>query len=688
MPGTRTRVGSAIETALAVGLAAGCMDAALSLLERPYSLSTSFSLFPPITATLLFVSGLYLVVWFILGRPLSRWFRLAEARSRFALAAFLWLSFTFAALSGLFRARFHPPEVFKAFLVLALALSLAATCYAAAALAATLNGLAARYAIALARAIPFILFQVVLFEWVQMYVAESVVSLSSISACALLLVSIPLTLLLWSRAEGSHWHSRALLTFAAFVTVGPVLSSAVASSCRTGVVAGSDGSRSPKQVILLTVDTLRADALTSYNREAGPTPRIDGLASDGVLFERPISAAPWTVASLASILTGVSPSVHMITGANSRLPDTVPTLAELMRKSGYHTAAIVVNDLLHPRTNLSHGFEDYLFLTEPSYGGSFGASLLQRALPKVFPPAPWPSTDDVTDAAVDWLSRHSQTDFFLWLHYYDPHPPYSPPARYLAELSPPPGMGTEFYAQKDVMTGVRVLSAPERQWLQVLYRAEVRYLDDNVGRLVGELKRLGLYDGALVIFSSDHGEEFWEHAAYGHGHSLYGEVLSVPLIVKLPEYRDRGRVATRVATESITPTILDLCAIAYRKERFSSASLAPLLRAEPGEYQERPIVSAAQVLFDHRESVQFDDFKFVRSTIGGEEALFDLKRDPAERSSVLSSSPEAAERARALLQEHHHRSKQLRAIMGTQDAPEVQFDNETLRRLKALGYVP
>ncbi len=684
--GSYRRTGSALEVPIALGLAVGWIDVALSLLERPHGLSSFASIFPPAVATAIAFSLLYGVTWFAFGRPLGRRLDLPATPSRFAVVAFLWLSFTFAALGGLFRKDSSPSEMFRALLVLGLAGALSVSCYAVADRAS--RSRYRRYAEAAARATPFLIFEIVAFEWVQMYHADSLASPSSIAACAALLLAMPLTVLLLLRWDRSQSSGSVLLAFALLVVAIPVLASTLSRSSGSRVEDAVADQRSPKQVILITADTLRADALSCYSSESGPTPAIDRLAADGVVFERSMAAAPWTLASLASILTGVSPSVHAVTDAKSPLPDAIATLAELMSASGYRTAAIVLNDLLHPRANLSRGFADYVFLTAPSYGGSFGMALLQKVIPRVFPPAPWPSTEDVTDVALDWLGEHREADFFLWLHYYDPHAPYSPPARYLPALEPPPGMGTEFHDQKNVMTGLRVLSETERLWLETLYEAEVRYLDDNVGRLVDRLKRLGLYDDALIVFTSDHGEEFWEHAAYGHGHSLFQEVLSVPLIVKLPQSSRRGRIAESVGTESLTPTILDLCGIVHGPERFSSVSLAPLVRAEAGGFQGRPIVSTAQVLFDRGESVAFNGFKYVRSTIGREEALFDLERDPSELSSVLSESPDAAERARDLLREHHQRSKELRARIGIREAAEIELDPETLRRLKALGYVP
>ena len=441
-------------------------------------------------------------------------------------------------------------------------------------------------------------------------------------------------------------------------------------------------------VIVISADTLRADRLSCYRRErAVATPGIDALADDGILFERSTSAAPWTLPSLASIMTGLSPSVHSVVDVDSRLPDSVTTLAESMQRAGYHTGAIVLNDLLHPKSNLVQGFDDYNFLTFPSYGRSIGRRALETVFPMHFPVPAWPTTDDVTARTLRWIEENRDRDFFLWVHYYDPHAPFTPPARYLPDANPPPRLGPRFVSQRAVLSGIEIPSRSERAWIEVLYSAEVKYLDDNVARLLEGLKVRGLYDRALVVFTSDHGEEFWEHGAQGHGHTLYQELLSVPLIVKLPGSSIRGRVAMRVSTESLMPTILDLCGLSFDSERFSSTSVKPWLRSDGGHRSPKAIVGSAQVLFDHRQTVLFEEFKYIRSLIGDEEELFDLGADPGERHSLARTERGVVDRARRLLEAHEQTSKRLREHLGIVRGERVDFDEETFERLKALGYV-
>ncbi|MCH7872423.1 MAG: sulfatase-like hydrolase/transferase, partial [Planctomycetes bacterium] len=283
-----------------------------------------------------------------------------------------------------------------------------------------------------------------------------------------------------------------------------------------------------KRVILLTVDTLRADALRVYSDGAPPTPNLSALAADSVVFDEAVSPAPWTLPAFSSIMTGLSPTVHQAIRSTSRLPD-VPTLAERMRASGYRTAAIGKNPYLLPLFGLSRGFERYEMYPAPG-GRSLGRALLGWAFPERF--ALDVTTDGITRKAVRWLTENRERRFFLWLHYFDPHVPYEPPSAYLPKSTPPERIGTSFEDTARLREGYFVPTREEIEWLRGLYHAEVRYVDDNIGVLMAALKRLGIYEETLIVFTSDHGEEFAEHGGYDHGHTLYDELVRVPLFVK------------------------------------------------------------------------------------------------------------------------------------------------------------
>ena len=322
--------------------------------------------------------------------------------------------------------------------------------------------------------------------------------------------------------------------------------------------------------MLITIDTLRRDSLSCYGkRPSSHTPNIDRLAEDGLVIKKAISSSSWTVPSLTSIMTGLPVEVHGVDHADSRVPEVLKTLAEYMLEAGYFTGAIGSQLLMSPRYNLLQGFQHYN--TFPKTRPMMLGSKVLRKLRAVIPLDPLPSslryrlsralsgratTSDLTHLAVQWLEANQNRDFFFWLHYFDPHQPYAPPASFVPEGVPPLRIGNRFHPQVATQDGTFDPLVEEKEWIRKLYDAEVRYVDHNVGQVLDALKEKRLYDKSLIIITSDHGEEFWEHDGIGHGHTLYNELLWVPLIIKVPDSIGRlGEINTTVSTLSILPTV-------------------------------------------------------------------------------------------------------------------------------------
>jgi arylsulfatase A-like enzyme len=296
------------------------------------------------------------------------------------------------------------------------------------------------------------------------------------------------------------------------------------------------------------------------------------------------------------------------------------------------------------------------------------------------------TTRDLTDRACRWLEQNFDRDFFFWVHYFDPHNPYAPPAEFLPDREPPPDIGTTFDEVSDVRGGYLILSAEERKWVKQLYEAEVRYVDEQFGRILDTLETLGLYEQSLIIFVSDHGEEFWDHDRYGHGHCLYNEVVHVPLMIRPPRGRPPCRVADMVSTTSLMPTILEFCGIERDPGSLSVGSLSPLLGSSPGQFKPRPVVSSGMLYYDDQVAIGFDGKKYIRSLITQREELYDLADDPGERSSATASSGQAIKKARAIFQDLQRSADQLRERLGQTETKEAKVSEERLKRLKALGY--
>ncbi len=443
-----------------------------------------------------------------------------------------------------------------------------------------------------------------------------------------------------------------------------------------------------KQVILITIDTLRADALSSYGGTATSTPNIDSLAKDGTLFKNAYSAAPWTLPAFSSMMTGVSPTVHRTFASDSVLPDKFKTIAEYLRDSGYYTAAIGDNFYLHTEFNMDQGFLEYNFYPRRQMViDSFGATLIKKSFPNTM--NPYASTDQLTDLAIDWIGKNRDSDFFLWVHYYDPHIPYAPPTEYISKNAvPDDSIGYQLWNASAIRDGHFAPSASQRKWIKELYDAEVRYVDASLGRLLEAFKEESLYKSSLIILTSDHGEEFWEHDGFEHGHTLYNELLRVPLIVKLPGKHSARVVEDEVTTQSLMPTVLELTRIPNESGHATAESLAPLLTESPSSFAEEPLVSTGLLYYENREGVIFHGSKYIESLVTGQGELYDLRTDPREQSPLdLSRNRLKSDQAKNIMNNHNRKSEMLTKELGVSSTEKAALDKEKIEKLKALNYI-
>ncbi len=447
--------------------------------------------------------------------------------------------------------------------------------------------------------------------------------------------------------------------------------------------AAAGRSHAVHKVLFLSIDTLRADAVSALNPDAPPTPSLDSLAADSVVFTRAYSPAPWTLPSFVSMMTGVAPPVHGARTPAHRIPDGLATLAERMRDAGYVTAAIGHNPWLRPEHGMSRGFDTYDICPRDEYGGSLGSRLLARLLPGRLKPTL--ATPEITRFATEWLRGHAREDFFLWLHYFKPHGPYEPPEPYRPREKPPEGMGYRFGGAPAIRMGSLVIPPSERGWVRALYEGEVRFVDHNVGEIAAELKRLGIYDETLIVVASDHGEEFWEHGSFEHGHTLYEELIRVPFFIKLPGQSLRVRETGRVSTGSIYATVLDLCGIQDDPGWLSYPPLTPLLRN--GSFDGEPILSSSPLYYEDREAWIRGSTKCIRSCVTDRLQIFDLEQDPAEQRDLSLTSPERTREALKVLAGLHAADEALREHYGIRGAFPAAIDPEALQELRSLGYI-
>lgn len=318
-------------------------------------------------------------------------------------------------------------------------------------------------------------------------------------------------------------------------------------------------------VLLVTLDTLRADHLSSFGYSRPTTPNIDRLAREGVLFENAFATASWTLPSHASIMTGRYPYEHRAGGGP--LNSQYPTLAEELHSRGYATAGLVANlDYCTAKTGLSRGFSTY----EDNFGTVtdmvsetfYGRMLLDRLplLGYYDHPGRKPAAE-VNREFFLWLDANRGVRFFAFLNYFDVHDPYIAPSPYQTKFANQPNRGdlvNSLLFPRD-FTGGKQLTEQQVQAEINGYDGSLAYLDNELGSLFDRLKVMGLQDNTLIIVTSDHGESFGNHGLYGHGNSLYADLIHVPLIIRYPRKVPAGlRVSEAVSLRAIPASVIDL----------------------------------------------------------------------------------------------------------------------------------
>jgi arylsulfatase A-like enzyme len=445
------------------------------------------------------------------------------------------------------------------------------------------------------------------------------------------------------------------------------------------------GHEAPR-IILLSIDTLRSDAIGALS-EGALTPGLDALAADSVVFENAYSPAPWTYPSFVSIMTGVYPTVHSVRDMGQKLSDRVPMMAERLRDAGYLTGAIGDNFFLTSRGSrgaMQRGFDhhDVFPRSQPHTGAQ---RILERVLQD--PLGFTRGTVELTELAKDWIGEHRDRDFFLWLHYFDPHSPYQPPEEFQPPGEPAARVGRAFDSEDalPIKEGTLVLTADEISWVRKLYDGEVRFVDAEVARLMDWLKELDLYDDALVIVTSDHGEELFDRGGFNHGHSLFQELVRVPLFIKLPRSELRSTLDAPVSTVSIQPTILDLSGVAYDASDFSAASLVRHWR-EPGAVPE-PLYAGSVIHGEDRDAVVDGQIKFVRSLESPAEQLFDLESDPRELEDLAPAGGPELAAARLRLDALDEAARLMRIRLSLEAEGDFDLGKDEREMLKELGYI-
>ena len=441
--------------------------------------------------------------------------------------------------------------------------------------------------------------------------------------------------------------------------VGLVFVTVVASSCTPRAIAP----RPQPNIVLITIDTLRADHLGSYGYARPSSPSIDRLAETGLLFERALSAAPWTLPSMASLHTSLYPPEHGAIGARTPLRDEVTTLAESLQGVGYDTMGFVTHVFVSRRYGLAQGFH------------AFDESLIlgHEAV----------TSADLTTNALRYLRRMGREPFFLWVHYFDPHFSYvrHPEFGYLPADSPDRLGYDDLRIAEPVLRGDAVPGRFSLETVKAIYDEEIAFTDAAIGRLLEGIERMTLDRPTVTVLTADHGEYFMERGRFGHGRDVYDELVHVPLIISgdIDEELQGRRFPESVEVASIAHTLAEIAQV--ENDPFRGEDLLAIDRRE-----RRTVFSYGCYAWgtDERKILaESEGWKLIRHLDDDRFELYDLRRDPRETENQWDQETETAGSAK----------KALRAALDAfapgqgGEAPSIDLAPEEIERLEALGYV-
>ncbi|MBE3124250.1 MAG: sulfatase-like hydrolase/transferase [Acidobacteria bacterium] len=405
------------------------------------------------------------------------------------------------------------------------------------------------------------------------------------------------------------------------------------------------GTKRPN-IILVTMDTTRADHLGCYGYQGVSTPNLDALAGRGVLFEQAATAAPLTLPAHSTIMTGMYPTYHGVrVNGNTALSDEQTTLAEVLSAQGYQTGAFIGAFVLDGRWGMKQGFQHYDDQFDLKKYKHLDLGEVQRP------------GNEVMDAALAWLDGEKANPFFAWIHLYDPHVPYAPPEPYASE-----------YARRGP-------AGP--------YDGEIAFMDEQIGRVTAWLEANGLTGKTIIVLVGDHGESLGSHGEGTHGYFVYDYALHVPFLAVTPFEGLRGkRVPSQVSTADVFPTILDLVNVPS-PVKVQGRSLVPRM-FKPERKDDVPAYGESmapnlQFGWSALHALRTAQYKYIEAPRA---ELYDLVRDPDEQMNLLPQSPDVARRMKSELDR-----LMTETSLGAPTPQAANLDKDTMERLSALGYV-
>lgn len=439
-----------------------------------------------------------------------------------------------------------------------------------------------------------------------------------------------------------------------------------------GCKPGNKTAKNLPNIVVITLDTLRADRLGTYGYFRDTSPSLDQFARESVVFDRCLAPMATTLPSHTTLFTGTYPIEHGILanvqhgGYRFKTSSRLRSFAEMARDAGYQTAGFISAAPLKIGTGIEAGFQTY---DQPNANKERSAGA-------------------TTQAALKWLTQRDNGPYFLWVHYFDPHEPYAAPPPFDSMFKADDQLEEylskrRFFEQAPRPTGRLVQAKPAND----AYDGEVRYMDEQVGRLLDHLRNLDRWTETIVVILGDHGEGLCQHNEAGHGY-IYDEQLHVPLMMRIPNHQPR-RIAIVMSIADVLPTLLGMTPELPFPEFTAQASGANVLASD---YTARPVFAQNSVRnrSDHQQptyAMTEDDWKFVYQ-VGGQSALYHLKNDPFELENVYDRFSEIAESRKqqilARIAEYQDRAMQFKE--GENQTPEP-LDPRLVEELRGLGYV-
>ncbi|MBW1823105.1 MAG: sulfatase [Deltaproteobacteria bacterium] len=416
-------------------------------------------------------------------------------------------------------------------------------------------------------------------------------------------------------------------------------------------------------LILVSIDTLRADHLGCYGYDRPTSPTLDRLASEGMLFECAYATSPWTLPSHGTMLTGFYPGRIGLNSEDSTLPTELETLAMVLSKHSFSTAAVVNSFFVSEKYGFNRGFDYFCFVPENH--------------------APIGAAPIIIKQAMQWVQQHKNEQFFLFLHFYDVHANYSTLPQYEEQfVGPYNGVADGTLAQLiEFRKGTLSLDKADVKHFADLYDAEIRQLDDQLKRLLGFLQQEALLEKSFMIITSDHGEEFLDHGGILHGRTQYQELIHIPLIIRGPGIPPSRRFKGIVSLLDMVPTVLSLLGISS-PSGLEGLDLSPLWQDNRYKLPDRFIFSEADqynVKNDIKRAVWHGKYKLHYDLLTKKLELYNLVNDPTERLNVASEYPSVG---MVLL------TKIKKFMMKiTRDTQSVPLTPKEIEKLKSLGYL-